>query len=140
MAEVIEEPPAPPEFSPDNSIEQLWDMYTPSGKYSELSVAIQKDIVLGNIKGEDEPYLDACMKIIESANRIHRHTKMDTTALVKDNLKDIAFRIAKGRGRAGFTAELMRKSMVEAKQTYTQRVAQEKGEGWGTKIKRLVPI
>ena len=144
MAEIgVEHRELPIEGEPRDPIELNYDIYKPSVTYSQLCNAIQKDMVLAKLRSQDVERIKlqfSLIEILKTLVRRHpdRYAMLNNT--MNDILTDIANAVTLSRGEGGFTATLMRKSIVDQRQTIGYEMAKEKKKSATEHGKRMVGL
>ena len=118
-----------PDCDPRDIIELNYDIYKPSTTYSELSKAIQKDMVLSNLSHNDVLFIKMEFSLIETLVTLlrrhpDRYASLQNT--INDELTKIANIVTLSRGENGFTAKLMRKTVHEQRQSMSYEMGREK--------------
>ena len=131
----------PIEGDPRDIIELNHDIYKPSVKYSDVEVAVQKDMVLANLNPVEIGRIKLQFSLIETLIVLVNRDPIKYKAVnvsVNNELKDIIQTVSLSRGAGGFTAMLMRKTIHEQRSTMGYEMGREKRkEGLGNQARRV---
>ena len=117
------------EGDPRDIIELTHDIYKPSVTWTELSQAIEKDMVLSNLSLLDMKMIRAEFSLIETLSALYRRDPVKYRGLlntINDEITTVANHATITRGADGFTAKLMRKTIQEQHSTMGHQMANEK--------------